>query len=136
MSKHPLARPDADQRCPCGSGLTYSECCGPVHAGERDAPTAEALMRSRFSAFVVGDSDYLLRSWHPHTRPQSLQAEPGIRWQRLDIVDTVRGGPFETDGVVEFVAHYRDRDGRGQLHERSRFVREGTWLYFDGTITE
>lgn len=125
---------EATDRCPCGTGLTFGECCAPIHTGQRDAPTAEALMRSRFTAFAISDDAYLLRSWHPATRPSRLDAEPGIRWLRLDIVDTVAGGPFDKEGIVEFVAHYRSEDGRGQLHERSRFVRQDSWCYVDGDV--
>lgn len=115
-------------RCPCLSGSPYDECCGPLHRGE-PAPTAERLMRSRFSAFALGDAAYLLRSWHPSTRPAELDLDDGLRWYRLDIERTERGGPFDRDGVVAFTAHYRG-DERGQLHEVSRFVREGRdWFY-------
>jgi len=88
-------------------------------------------MRSRFSAFSLGDAAYLLRSWHPSTRPDELTLDAGLRWYRLDIECTERGGPFDTDGVVEFVAHYKGTE-RGSLHEVSRFVREdGNWFYVD-----
>jgi SEC-C motif-containing protein len=87
-------------------------------------------MRSRFSAFAVSDRDYLLKTWHPATRPEQLDLDGGTRWTRLDIVTTVDGGPFDTTGVVEFRAHYRTADAREVLHERSDFVREGgRWLY-------
>ena len=119
--------------CPCGSGLAYAACCGPIHAGE-PAPTAEALMRSRFSAFARGDAPYLLRSWHPSTRPAVLALEPEVVWRRLQLVDTDDGGPDDAEGVVEFRASYRSPDGAGLLHERSRFVRhEGRWVYLDGS---
>ncbi len=118
--------------CPCGSGRAYAACCGPLHAGE-PAPTAEALMRSRFSAFARGDAAYLLASWHPSTRPRELILEPDVVWRRLQIVDTVAGGPDDAEGVVEFRASYRGPEGAGLLHERSRFVRaEGRWAYLDG----
>lgn len=117
-------------RCPCSTGLPYDECCGPLHHGERAAPTAAQLMRSRFSAFAVGDAAYLLRSWHPSTRPSSIELDDALRWYRLDVLRTERGGPLDRDGVVEFVAHHRSPDGVGELHEVSRFVREGgRWLY-------
>ncbi len=115
-------------RCPCLSGLTYDECCGRLHAGAA-APTAVALMRSRYSAFVLGDAAYLLASWHPSTRPATLELAPDTRWLRLDILETVAGGPLDRDGIVEFEAHYRG----GSQRERSRFVREaGSWRYLDG----
>ena len=115
-------------RCPCLSGETYDACCRPIHEGA-PAPTAERLMRSRFSAFALGDAASLLRSWHPSTRPASLDLDYGLRWYRLDILRTERGGPFDRDGVVEFVAHHRGSE-RGSQHETSRFVREGRdWFY-------
>lgn len=123
------------QRCPCGSGDLFDACCGPVLAG-RPAPTAERLMRSRYTAFAIGDAGYLLRSWHPSTRPTSLDLDPEVRWLRLDILAKVGGGPFDAEGVVEFEAIHRDANGRGVLHERSRFVREhGHWYYVDGDLS-
>lgn len=123
-----------DERCPCLSGDTYGACCGRYHSGAATAPTAEALMRSRYSAFAVGDDAYLLATWAPQTRPDS--AGPGDeQWRRLDIHRTERGGPFDTTGVVEFTAYYRypATGERGSLHETSRFVREdGRWYYVDG----
>lgn len=92
-------------------------------------------MRSRFSGFATGDASHLLRSWHPSTRPAQLELDDGITWSRLDIIDTVAGGPFDTDGVVAFEAHFRGEDGtRDSMRERSRFVREDrVWMYLDGT---
>jgi SEC-C motif-containing protein len=118
------------ERCPCLSGEVYDACCGPLHRGE-PAPTAERLMRSRFSAFALGDSAYLLRSWHPSTRPDSLELDPGLRWYRLDIERTEKGGPFDREGVVAFSAYFAGSE-RGVLQETSRFVREGRdWFYVD-----
>ena len=126
---------DDAARCPCLSGHLYGECCGPVHRGERAAPTAEALMRARYSAFAGGDTRFLRASWHPSTRPGSLDLDDELRWVRLDVLRTEAGGPFDDSGVVEFVAHRRGPGGRGSLHERSRFVREGgRWLYVDGDV--
>ena len=120
-------------RCPCLSGLTYDACCGPLHAGTSSAQTAEQLMRSRYSAFAVGDTDYLSATWHPSTRPASLELDPDRRWYRLDILRTDRGGPFDTEGVVEFRAYHRSAAAKGSQHEVSTFVREdGHWLYVDG----
>jgi SEC-C motif-containing protein len=88
-------------------------------------------MRSRFSAFALGDAGYLLRSWHPSTRPSALELDPGLVWYRLDIESTERGGPFDMDGVVGFTAFHKGAE-RGRLHEVSRFVREGRdWFYVD-----
>ena len=124
----------SDRRCPCTSGDVYGSCCGPVIASGR-APGAVRLMRSRFTAFATGDTGHLLRTWHPTTRPATLDLDDGLRWQRLDIIDQVRGGPFDDDGEVEFEAFYRQDGERGSQRERSRFVREdGVWLYVDGVV--
>ncbi len=122
-------------RCPCLSGESYDACCGPLHRGE-PAPTAERLMRSRFSAFALGDAAYLLRSWHASTRPAELELDPGLRWYRLDIERTERGGPFDREGLVAFRAYYKGTE-RGELRETSRFVREGRdWYYVDAISAE
>ena len=130
MSIHrPLAD---DARCPCGTGLTFGECCGQYHAG-KPAPTAETLMRSRFSAFVTGNEDYLLSTWDPFTRPSELNlADDSIRFYRLDILDTVAGGPLDDKGVVEFEAFYKGA-ATGKQRERSSFSRQkGRWIYSSG----
>lgn len=128
-----------DARCPCGTGETYGTCCGRWHRGE-SAPTAEALMRSRFTAFALGMPDYLLATWHPSTRPARLELDPQLRWVRLDILGTA-GGPFDGEARVRFAAHWRTAPGipseprrRGVQEEDSRFLRiEGRWLYLDET---
>lgn len=126
--------PDHDGRCPCLSGSTFGHCCHPVLSG-RPAPTAERLMRSRYTAFSIGDDAYLRRSWHPSTRPTDVAIDPDTQWRRLDIVASSGGGPFDREGTVEFRAVWRDGATRGVLHERSRFVREGRdWQYVDGEI--
>ena len=117
-------------RCPCLSGETYDSCCGPFHGGRADAPTAVQLMRSRYSAFAVGDGEYLRRTWHPSTRPAALDLDPAVRWTRLDVLAVRAGGPFDTDGTVEFRAYHRLDGVTGSQHEVSRFVREdGRWRY-------
>ncbi|MFU8854650.1 YchJ family protein [Micromonospora sp. SL1-18] len=135
MAKRGAGRGAAERAsggCPCGSGLPYADCCGPIHRGTATAATAEALMRSRFSAFAVGDADHLLRSWHPSTRPARLRLDPGLRWTRLEILGSDRGGLFDTAGTVRFRAHYREAGRPGTLEEHSRFVREGGgWVYLD-----
>ncbi len=102
------------------------------------ADTAEDLMRSRFSAFALGLDVYLLASWHLATRPATLKLDPATVWRKLQIVDTVDGGPSADIGVVEFRASLRNADGAaGVLHERSRFARVGgLWTYFDGDILD
>lgn len=131
------AAPEAP--CPCGFGPAYAQCCGRFHRGDAQAPTAAALMRSRYAAFAVGDAGYLLRTWDRRTRPRRLVLDDDVRWTRLVIVDTAGGGLLDTEGVVEFVAQYEatGADGgraRGRQHERSRFARDGSgaWMYVDG----
>ncbi len=115
--------------CPCGLPEVYDKCCGRYHSGAAAAPTAEALMRSRYSAFVKQDAAYLLRTWHPRTRPARLELDPGMRWTGLEILATGDGTAFHTSGTVEFRASYRG----GSLHERSRFERvDRAWVYVDG----
>ncbi|MCW2539380.1 MAG: hypothetical protein JWN95_1105 [Frankiales bacterium] len=93
-------------------------------------------MQSRFAAFAVGDSAYLLRTWHRSTRPESIELDPQLRWTHLEIVEAVGGGPFDTNGIVEFRAHYRQDRTQSVLHERSTFVREdGQWHYLSGIST-
>jgi SEC-C motif-containing protein len=117
------------RRCPCGTALPYSACCEPLHQATREAVTAEQLMRSRYSAFVLGDVEYLRRSWHSSTRPRRVRVDPAVRWTELEIVSTSAGGPFDAEGFVEFAAHH-DGAVLGVLRERSKFVRdEGHWRY-------
>lgn len=127
--------------CPCGGAggkpTAYVACCGRYHAGplRGQAPTAEALMRSRYSAFVLDLTDYLLATWHPDTRPATLGTnKPGLQWLGLQ----VRGHTAQDadHATVEFVARSKPPGGRAhRMHELSRFVRqEGCWLYVDGDM--
>ncbi|MEV7026001.1 YchJ family metal-binding protein [Kitasatospora sp. NPDC093558] len=118
--------------CPCGLPAAYGDCCGRMHRGVAEATTAEALMRSRFSAFVVQDEAYLLRSWHPDTRPDSVDFDPALRWTRLEVDATIEGGAFHSEGTVAFRAYWTEGGEEGVLKEHSRFVRhEGAWVYLD-----
>lgn len=123
--------------CPCGSGKAYAACCGPyLDDGQRPA-TAEALMRSRYSGYVLARKDYLLRTWHESARPGTLDLRDAgtVRWLGLKIVCTEAGGPDDRRGVVEFVARYKIGGKAHRFHETSRFVREGgEWFYLDGTL--
>jgi len=117
------------RECPCGLGEAYESCCGRLHAGA-PAPTAEALMRSRYSAFAVGDAGYLLRTWHPSARPRTVSLDPELRWTRLAVLETRDGGLFDATGTVQFRAIYVHDGQRGVLAETSRFVRlDGQWTY-------
>ncbi|MET9800525.1 YchJ family protein [Streptomyces sp. NPDC006368] len=127
----------ADTPCPCGLDAVYAACCGRFHAGRALAPTAELLMRSRYSAFVVRDEPYLLRTWAARTRPRSVDFDPGTRWTGLEVRETTDGTLFHTTGTVTFVARCTHGGEPGALHERSRFEKEdGAWVYVDGTFTE
>ena len=89
-------------------------------------------MRSRFSAFAVGDADYLLRTWHPSTRPATVDVDDGTRWTRLEVLGTTGGGVLHREGTVEFRAHYIYGGRTAELHENSAFRREnGLWTYVD-----
>ena len=120
--------------CPCGRGLPYAQCCGRyVEDFEgQPAPDAQALMRSRYSAFVLERGDYLRATWHASTRPSTIRFDPGVKWLGLEVRDFK--ALDDTHAEVEFVARQRDKSGRAvRLHERSRFVREdGRWYYVDG----
>ena len=92
-------------------------------------------MRSRYTAFVLGEAEYLRRTWHPRTRPDDLALDAATRWAGLEVVTTDGGAAADDEGVVEFRARWTDASGRGELHERSRFARRGgRWIYVDGEI--
>ena len=122
----------AEQPCPCGRPKAYGQCCGLLHDGSAKAATAEDLMRSRYSAFAVGDEAYLLSSWHPDKRPNGVELDPRNEWLGLEILGSSEGTPFHNEGTVEFRARFRE-DGRdSEVHENSRFLRhEGAWTYLD-----
>lgn len=126
---HPARAP-----CPCQSEQPYADCCGPWHKGLEagvHAPTPEALMRSRYSAYVLGLIDYLLATWHPSTAPGELELPP-FKWLGLEVLHAQAAGDA---GVVEFVARCRDAGWAQRMHEISRFVRaDGRWYYIDGQI--
>ena len=119
--------------CPCGSEQTYAQCCRLLHEGKA-AITAEALMRSRYAAYVLGDTAYIHRSWHSSTRPSKKSLVPAshIHWEALQIVRTEAGLAGDDEGIVEFIAYYKEQNTKSQLHEISRFKREkGRWVYLD-----
>lgn len=119
--------------CVCGSGRPVERCCGPIVRNEQTATTAEALMRSRYSAFVLGAIDHLVRSWDPSTRPADMTPAIGQVWSGLEVIDVVAGGVLDQTGEVEFIATYTVGGRPGRLHERSRFRRDaGRWVYVDG----
>ncbi|MCZ4500153.1 MAG: hypothetical protein JWQ74_2708 [Marmoricola sp.] len=116
--------------CPCGTGTSYDGCCGPLHRNERQALSAEQLMRSRYSAYAVGALDHLFRSWHPRTRPEDVRPDDDLTWTGLDVLGVEEDGD---SGTVEFRAHWTWNGQTGALHERSRFTRRaGRWVYVEG----
>ncbi|BCQ03572.1 YchJ family protein [Cutibacterium avidum] len=120
--------------CPCGSGLPLDQCCRPALDDPRRAETAVALMRSRYTANVLGQWNHLWATWHPRTRPNVVDST-GIEWTGLTILATEDGHPGDTTGVVEFRATYRAGGHDDALHEISRFQRRaGRWMYVDGDI--
>tara|TARA_A100001391_G_C5082106_1_gene280207 strand:- start:141 stop:617 length:477 start_codon:yes stop_codon:yes gene_type:complete len=121
--------PTPSDACPCGADLPYENCCAPLHRGE-PAATPEALMRSRYSAFVRNDTTYVAESWHPDTRPTGLMLDDGDHWLELKVLDSDADGDR---GRVHFRALRRNGKGFSVLEENSRFLREGGhWFYLDG----
>jgi SEC-C motif-containing protein len=123
--------------CPCNSNKPYSTCCEPLLAGDKNAITAENLMRSRYTAYVQRDVKYLLKTWHPSTRPANIDPATISEWYGLHIVNTEEGGEIDDEGVVEFKATSLSQKKIWRRHEISRFVKEdGQWFYIDGEIQE
>lgn len=119
--------------CPCGSGHPLPDCCLPYLRREALPPTAEALMRSRYTAFTRRDDEHLWRTWHPRTRPDEVPIDPGVRWDGLTILDAADGGPDDQTGEVRFEARFTTLEGAGVFREHSRFERRaGRWFYLDG----
>ena len=121
--------------CPCGSNKNYIDCCGRYVAGNEIAPTAEALMRSRYTAYTLLREDYLLATWHSSTRPASLglAEEVATKWIALEVKR--REQPDAAHAIVEFVARYKVNGRAHRLHEVSRFVREQErWFYVEGEV--
>lgn len=126
--------PSINQLCPCGNNRKYEQCCGAYISGEKNAPTAEALMRSRYTAYTRQDNQYLLKTWHPETRPSENPCDnDGTIWTRLDVIHTEKGKENDTQGIVEFIAYCNDKGTTSHLHEISHFVRENDcWYYVNG----
>ncbi len=123
--------------CPCDSGKSFSSCCEPLVSGVKRADTAEALMRSRYTSNVLKDVTYLLRTWHPSTRPADINPDTIPPYQDLRIVRSEAGGRTDDLGIVEFRARYRLQHRLHTLHEISRFIKEnGQWFYINGQIVE
>ncbi len=122
--------------CPCGSKTDYLQCCGRYIEQGLTALTAEALMRSRYSAYVLGDEAYLLRSWHVSTCPAQLGLQKEtVDWLKLEVLAKNDGGPLDEHGTVEFIASYRIENKKQRIHEVSRFVKQNNqWFYVDGVL--
>jgi SEC-C motif domain protein len=117
-----------ERGCPCGLPATYDACCGRFHRGEA-APSAELLMRSRYTAFVRGDAEHLMATWHATTRPPGIGFEPGLRWTGLQVLEA-EGGLLDTVGTVRYRARFVRGGVPGALEEHSRFRRDGgRWTY-------
>lgn len=117
--------------CPCGSGLAYTSCCQPLHNGQA-AKSPEALMRSRYSAYVFVLEDYILATWHSSTRPDSLGlSQDNTKWLGLQVLREDITSP--TTAIVEFVARYKVGGTRAErMHEISEFVYNDAWYYVTG----
>lgn len=126
---------DRPMICPCSGmppGTDYAHCCGPALDDGVWPTTAEALMRSRYTAFARSDENHLFRTWHARTRPSDMGIDDDTEWIGLTILSTTDGGPDDAEGTVHFRARYRDHLGEHTLEENSRFVRRGgRWVYLD-----
>lgn len=124
--------------CPCGSGIAYAECCEPAIKGVRPAATAEALMRSRYSAYVKVETDYIFESTHPKYREGydhegTKEWAENAEWQGLEIVSTTNGGAEDATGEVEFIARYKEKGQDKVHHELALFKKDnGDWFFTDG----
>lgn len=127
---------DTHLKCLCGSGADYHQCCGLYHTGKQHPTTAEALIRSRFTAYALDDTAYILATWDAQVPPEKIDfSAEKLNWQRLEIIDTKKGGAKDTKGVVEFKAYYAKHDEEHVLHEISRFVKKnGRWFYLSGVV--
>lgn len=124
--------------CPCGSELLYEDCCEPVIKGIKEAETAEQLMRARYAAYVKVETDFIFESLHPdkkasHDAAQTKGWAEKSNWERLEIINTEKGGKDDESGTVEFIAHYLTKGDRTRHHELASFVKsEGKWFFEDG----
>ncbi|MGE5400983.1 MAG: YchJ family protein [Ignavibacteriales bacterium] len=124
------------EKCPCGSGKSYSKCCGALIKGERTAQTAEELMRSRYSAYVKQEIDYIYETTHPghrddFDREATKQWSEKSEWLGIEIVNTSRGGAEDSEGEVEFIASFSQKGIKKDHHELSTFKKEDEKWYFE-----
>jgi SEC-C motif-containing protein len=122
--------------CRCGSGIDYAQCCGPFHSGEKKPATAEALMRSRFTAYALRNADYLQNTWDAAGRPEAIDfSKETVEWLRLEIAKVKKGGAKDNKGVVEFKAYYLQDGEEYVMNEISQFVKRANgWFYLDGVV--
>jgi SEC-C motif domain protein len=129
---------DTPTFCLCGSGIGYDQCCGLFLSGEKYPATAESLMRSRFSAYVLDNMAYIQKTWDSSTRPKEDKLNFGgesIAWKKLEIIERKKGGAADNKGIVEFKAYYSKGGEDHTLHETSRFIKtNGRWYYLDGVV--
>jgi len=120
--------------CPCGSGKQLTDCCQPILDNHLEAKTAEQLMRSRYTAFVLRHDQHILGSWHSSTRPKVLNHEDHpVVWLGLEIHNTFTGTSNDTTGSVDFTSSYLENGQICRLRENSQFLQEdGLWYYLKG----
>ena len=126
--------------CACGSSKDYQDCCSPIITGAERAPTAEALMRARYTAYTQKDIGFIMRSTHPDGRDDSDEAAmqawaEAADWQGLEILQTAAGQADDKKGLVEFIAHYNVAGVAHHHHEVSGFIQtDDGWLFRDGEV--
>ncbi len=128
--------------CPCCSQMEYDQCCEPLIRGVKNAETAEQLMRSRYTAYAKTEIDYLKETIHPDMRAdfnkkEAISWSETAEWQKLDIVETVQGGAEDSEGTVEFIAYYSNKNTAQKHHELAQFKKESDrWYFFDGEFVK
>lgn len=134
MSKNNTVLPETG--CPCNSGKSFNTCCSPILVDHSLATTPEMLMRARYTAFVVEDASFLLRSWETSTRPVSLNFEKSIVWLKLIIEAAPQPLPNDSSGSVIFKASFMQSNSLVEMKEKSVFIRrKGLWFYLNGELT-
>ena len=131
----------SNEICPCGSEKNLAECCGPLIAGDDQPATAEALMRSRYTAYTQCAVDYIRETMHPDTRGRGFDRESVEQWSKesewlgIEVLNTSKGGEDDEEGTVEFIARYRDGKTTFDHHETSEFRKhDGKWYFVDGRM--
>lgn len=128
---------EINNNCLCGGEAPYSLCCQPFHEYNKKPDTAECLMRSRFTAYAMKNSSYLLDTWVETKRPKDVDfSKEEAKWTKLDIIKTKKGGKKDSKGLVEFKAYYLLEGEEHVMKETSRFQKlSGQWLYLDGLVS-